>query len=131
MYYRVKTVAPSNSTFGYFFSFLFFIAAIFWSNRFDFNFFLIISAILLGIAFKRPNIFEVPNMLWFKFGVVLGHVLNPLLLGLIYFLIFTPLGLLLRLFARDELKIRHRDTSTYWIVRSESDVTPSSFTRQF
>jgi hypothetical protein len=131
--YRIKTVTPSNSSFGYFFSLIFFVAAFFVGQKsLLLAFFLLITSFfLIVIAFKSPVILALPNKLWFRFGVFLGHVLNPIVLGLIYFLIFTPLSIFMRVFRRDELKIRQQKKLTYWTVRMQSEIEPSSFLRQF
>jgi len=133
MFYGITTVTPSNSSFGYFFAGVSFLAAIFTRQISPFLglFFLIISFSLLVIAFANPIILTLPNKLWFRFGVFLGHVLNPIVLGMIYFLIFAPLSIVLKFFRRDELKIRQQEKFTYWTVRTQSDIEPSSFLRQF
>lgn len=79
-----------------------------------------LALLLLLVSFLLPKILVLPNVLWFKFGLTLGKVMSPLVLGLLYFAVFTPVGLLLCLLKKDLLKLRFEaDKKSYWIERDE------------
>lgn len=84
-------------------------------------------AIALGVLFilisiLKPAIFRVPNRIWFKFGLLLNRIISPLILALLFYFVFTPMGLALRLFKKDILNLKiNKSLSTYWI-ESESQI---------
>jgi len=65
-----------------------------------------------------------------RFGLLLGMIVSPIVLGLIFFALFTPIALFMRLFGRDELRLRLREKSTHWVRREETTQT-NSFKHQF
>ena len=71
------------------------------------------------------------NKLWFKFGLLLGKIISPIVLGLIFFVIITPVGLLMRLAGRDELQLKLNDSHTHWKIRSPVGPQPDSFKNQY
>lgn len=80
----------------------------------------IISAIFLLIAFAAPKVLTVPNKLWFKFGILLGSIIAPIVMALVYFLTVLPTGLIMRLLGKDLLKKKlDKNAKSYWIKRSE------------
>lgn len=73
------------------------------------------------VAVVLPRLLRPLNVVWFKFGMLLGRVVAPLVMILLFFLVFTPTGLVMRAFRRDLLKLRFdRSLDTYWISRDES-----------
>lgn len=79
-----------------------------------------VGAFFLGAAFLAPKILEVPNTLWIKFGYLLGHVVSLIVLSLLYFAVFTPLGMLLRLCGKDVLELKRQSSlASYWKPRTE------------
>jgi hypothetical protein len=66
-----------------------------------------------------------------QFGQLLGRLISPIVLGAIFFLIFTPVGLIMRLVGRDELKLKRRATKTHWQAMTSSEQTETSFKNQF
>ena len=81
---------------------------------------LIVSAIFLLLAFLVPNVLSLPNKLWFKFGILLGSIIAPIVMALVYFLTVLPTGLIMRLLGKDLLKQKlDKNTKSYWIERSE------------
>ena len=64
-------------------------------------------------------------------GRILGLVVNPIILGTIFFLMFTPIGFFMRLFSRDELKLKFSAKDSYWNKRSEREKKLSSFEDPF
>lgn len=84
-------------------------------------------AIALGVlfimtAFVQPIIFRVPNRIWFRLGLLMNQVVSPLVLAVLFYFVFTPVGLALRFFKKDILNLRiNKSLSTYWI-KSESQI---------
>ncbi|WP_425045814.1 SxtJ family membrane protein [Primorskyibacter sp. S87] len=88
-----------------------------------------ISAVFLAITFLRPQVFATPNRLWFKFGLLLGAIVSPIVMAGVFFLVVTPIGLVMSLFRKDPLGT-HPDpeAQSYWVQR-ETPLQP--FQRQF
>jgi hypothetical protein len=81
---------------------------------------LIISVIFLLLAYVAPNILGIPNKLWFKFGILLGSIIAPIVMALVYFLTVLPTGLIMRLLGKDLLKQKlDKNAKSYWLERSE------------
>ena len=80
---------------------------------------LIISLIFLFLGLLNSKILSPLNKIWFKFGIILGKIISPLLMGIIFFLVVTPIGLLMRLFKKDVLSLKFdKDNQTYWIEKN-------------
>lgn len=93
---------------------------------------LVLLSVLFGIAsLAAPQLLGPLNRLWFQLGLLLGRIINPLVLGLMYFLVITPVGLLGRLAGRDVLGLRRRDVATHWRDRHAFVPAPDSFKNQF
>ena len=125
---------PSNRKFGLFFSLLFSLlgAYLFISQALVaswFLFFLSMSFLLISVL--RAETLMPLNKLWMKIGLTLGMIVNPLVLGVIFFILITPLGLALRLSGRDELCLKIREKSTFWKVRPKNHGAQHFFHRQF
>ena len=58
------------------------------------------------------------NKLWFKFGIILGKIVSPFVMGIIFFLVVTPIGLIMRLFGKDLLNLKFNGNKSYWIEKS-------------
>ena len=111
----------SNRSFGIVFFVVFLIIATFplingdelrlWS--------LIISIIFLFLGLVNSKILNPLNKLWFKFGIFLGKIISPLVMGIIFFLVVTPIGLLMRLLNKDLLNLRFNNNGSYWIEKTE------------
>jgi hypothetical protein len=73
-----------------------------------------------------------PNVVWFKLGIALHHVVNPIIMGAIFFGAVTPMGMLLRALGKDHLRLkRSQQSSTYWIERERPAPAPGSMSKQF
>lgn len=118
----LKIKLPSNKKFGYFFTFLFALVATYffvkgieaWAY-----FFLIIVVIFFIITITKAEILLPLNKIWMRFGLMLGLIVSPLVLGLIFFCIFTPLAFFMRLSGRDELRLKIKNKTSHWIPRDE------------
>ena len=78
---------------------------------------LIISFIFLILGFVNSKILTPFNNLWFKFGIILGKFISPLVMGIIFFLVVTPIGLLMRIIGKDVLNLNFNKNKSYWIER--------------
>ena len=111
----------SNRSFGIVFFIVFLLIAIYplinggelrlWS--------LIISIFFFVLGLINSKILNPLNKLWFKFGIFLGKIISPLVMGIIFFLVITPTGLIMRLLNKDLLKLKFNKTNTYWIEKTE------------
>ena len=80
---------------------------------------LTISVVFLFLGLINSKILNPLNKLWFKFGIFLGKIISPLVMGIIFFLVVTPIGLLMRLFNKDLLNLKFNNNSSYWIEKTE------------
>ena len=79
---------------------------------------LIISFIFLALGLINSKILTPLNRLWFKFGLLLGKFISPLIMGIIFFVVVTPIGIIMRLFKKDLLNLKYNKKETYWIDKS-------------
>lgn len=79
-----------------------------------------ISATFLLLAYMAPRVLYLPNKLWFKFGVLLGSIVAPIVMAFIYFGVVFPTGVVMRLFGKDLLKQKlDKNTKSYWVKRTD------------
>lgn len=124
---------PSNKKFGFFFTFVFailafyflFIDSILWAQALA-----ILAVLFLLITVIIPQVLLPLNKLWMRLGLLLGMIVSPIVLGIIFFGLVTPYGLVMRMFGRDELRLKFTKKSSHWISRSES-IKSDSFKNQF
>jgi hypothetical protein len=91
-----------------------------------------IAVAFLGIALAAPKILRPANRLWTKFGIVLQKLVNPVITALIFYLIFTPAGLVMRMLGKDSLRLRwDPQAPSYWIERRPAGPDPATMTNQF
>ena len=111
---------PSNYKFGFFFSTIFFLASLY-SYYIDSEIMAYVLGALCGIflviTIINAKILLPLNKLWMKFGVLLGMIVSPIIMGIIYFGIFTPIAIIMRLSGRDELRLKFKQQKTHWINR--------------
>ena len=75
---------------------------------------LIVSIIFLILGFINSKILTPLNKLWFKFGIFLGNIISPIVMGIIYFVVVTPIALLLRVINKDVLSLKKTKKGSYW-----------------
>ena len=80
---------------------------------------LVVSLIFLVLGILNSNLLLPLNKIWFKFGIFLGKIISPLVMGGIFFLVVTPIGLLMRVLNKDLLNLKFSKTNSYWIKKSE------------
>ena len=114
-----ETNTSSNRSFGIVFSIVFLIIAIYpLINNEDIRIWsLIVSLIFLILGYLKSRILTPFNSLWFKFGIFLGRIVSPIILGVIYFFIVTPTSILLRLFKKDLLNLKFSNNNSYWLKK--------------
>ena len=78
----------------------------------------VISIIFLILGILNSKILSPLNKIWFKFGLLLGKIISPIVMGIIFFIVVTPTGLILRLFQKDVLNLKYNNNNTYWIEKS-------------
>ena len=110
----------SNRNFGIVFFIVFLLIAIYpflkgndlrsWS--------LLISFVFLVLGLINSKILTPLNKLWFKFGLFLGKIVSPLVMGFIFFIVVTPIGIIMRLFRKDLLNLKYNQKKTYWIDKT-------------
>ncbi|MBR9972771.1 SxtJ family membrane protein [Magnetospirillum sulfuroxidans] len=93
---------------------------------------LAVAVLFLIVALARPALLKPLNLIWFKFGLLLHSIMTPLIMGLLFFLTVTPVGLLMRATGKDPMRLK-RDASaaSYWIPRDPPGPKPDSMKTQF
>ena len=76
----------------------------------------VLSLVFLTITIIRPNLFTFLNKLWIQFGIFLGKIISPIVMGLVFFFVVTPIGVLVRILKKDVMGLK-RGASSYWINR--------------
>jgi len=125
---------PTNSKFGWFFAAIFSFSAIYaylkgWSTVTLIT--LIVAILFIVATLLSPQLLAPLNRLWYELGILLGKIVSPIVLGLIFFVLITPVSLVTRLFGRDELKMKKRNVGSYWIDRSPLGPPSDSFKNQY
>jgi len=124
---------PSNKKFGYFFSLVFAIATVYfyiYSSLIWTYVFAVAVTIFLLITLVKADFLLPLNKLWMRFGLLLGMIVSPIVLGVIFFGLFTPIALIMRLSGRDELRLEFKDKTSHWVLRDEP-IQSNSFKNQF
>ena len=117
-----ETRIGSNRSFGVVFFVLFLLISIYplinqeniriWS--------LFISFIFLILGILNSKLLTPLNKLWFKFGILIGKIVSPLVMVTIFFLVVTPIGLLMKIIKKDVLNLKFNDKKSYWIEKTEA-----------
>ncbi len=91
-----------------------------------------IAAVFLAAAVVRPRALAPLNRLWFQIGMLLSKATTPLVMGVLFFITVTPVGLLMRLFGKDPLRLKREPAAkSYWLERSGPGITAESLKDQF
>lgn len=92
---------------------------------------LALSAATVLVTLVRPSLLHPANLVWTKLGILLGKVVNPIVMGLLFYLVFTPGAIILRMLGKDPLRLAgDTDAKTYWIARTAADEA-SNMSNQF
>ena len=125
---------PSNSRFGYFFSAIFTVLALYFYIKFYYYIAFTVTlagVLILVLTITTPNSLTKLNRLWYSLGIFLGKVISPIVLGGMFFVLITPIALITRLFGRDELRMRKSFVESYWVDRTPPGPQSDSFKNQF
>ena len=124
---------PSNRKFGFFFTFVFAVTAIYFYYAANVTWayvFILGALVFLLVTLIKGDSFLLLNKLWMRFGLLLGMIVSPIVLGVIFFGLFTPIAILMRLSGRDELRLKFAQKVSHWISREEP-IKSESFKHQF
>tara|TARA_X000000950_G_scaffold7983_1_gene8781 strand:- start:3512 stop:3910 length:399 start_codon:yes stop_codon:yes gene_type:complete len=124
---------PSNRKFGFFFTAVFLISATYAHYIGSTIWFYTLS--LIGLTFFvitliKAEILLPINKLWMKFGLLLSLIISPIVMGIIFFGLFTPVAIFMNLIGRDELRLKRKKQTSYWINR-ETTIQTNAFKQQF
>jgi len=121
-----KIKISSNRSFGLVFFIVFLIVAL-WPLKHDEDirlWSLVLSIIFFILGILNSKLLTPLNKLWFKFGIFLGAIVSPIVIGIVFFLVVTPIGIFMRFLGKDLLKMsKVKNTSTYWIKRDKQHST--------
>ena len=111
---------PSNKSFGVVFFVVFLVIALYpLINNEDVRLWsLVVSLIFIILGLLNSQILTPLNKLWFKFGIVLGKIISPVIMGIIFFLVVTPIGLIMRFLGKDVLNLKYHKNKSYWIEKN-------------
>ena len=111
----------TNKGFGILFFFVFLIISFYpFKNFVDVRIWsIVIAFIFLILGFLNSKILTPLNILWFKFGIVLGKIIPPIIMGILFFFVITPIGLFMRLLGRDLLNLKFNNNLSYWIEKKD------------
>ena len=130
-----KVTSASDRSFGVMFGFIFIIIAVIMRLRDNPQniqlLFLALSFLTFLISFTRPSLLSTPNKLWMKFSLLLARFVSPIVLGLLFYVLISPLALVLRLFGRDELRLKTKKVASNWQIRQINGYSLDSFKNQY
>jgi hypothetical protein len=133
-----KSVGPiggTNKSFGLMFAVIFLLAALYLvvknSSTFAQISALTASVTIFVIALIAPAILAKPNRYWMKFSLLLARFVSPIILGVLFYLLISPLAIVLRIFGRDELLLKRKKTSSYWKERGTKGYSIELFKNQY
>ena len=124
---------PSNRKFGFFFTFVFAVAATYFYYSANVTWayvFIATTLIFLLVTLTKSDALLPLNKLWMRFGLLLGMIVSPIVLGIIFFGLFTPIAIVMRLSGRDELRLKFIKKPSHWISRKDP-LKSESFKHQF
>ena len=78
-----------------------------------------ISLLFLILGIINSKILTPLNKIWFKFGILLGKIVSPIVMGLIFFLVVTPIAIFMKILKKDLLNLRYNNDKSYWIEKNE------------
>ena len=91
----------------------------------------VIALFFLAVSLAAPRLLARPNRLWFDLGILLGRVTSPVVLGLMFFVVVTPMALLMRALGQDPLRLRRRDSYSYLVERKTPGPNAETLKNQF
>ena len=134
MKFHQRETPVSNRKFGFFFTVVFaLIAAYFYYTGTSPAeiVFASLSLITLIITILSPSLLLPFNRAWMNLGILLGKIVSPVIMAIIFFILITPIAMITKVFGRDELNMKITDNNSYWKNRQSGELEPSSFKNQF
>lgn len=131
---EIEVEGSSNRSFGAVFTIVFLIIALLplFKGEGPRVWGLAVSAAVAAVTLVRPALLTAPNRLWMKFGLLLGKIVSPVVIGILFYGVITPFGIAMRLAGKDPLRLkRDPGASTYWIRRDPPGPPPDSLSNQF
>ncbi|CAB4675995.1 unannotated protein [freshwater metagenome] len=132
---NTKTSSASDRSFGVMFGCIFIIIAVLLRIRDKRETLqlclLLMSCLTFLVSFARPRLLSTPNKLWMKFSLLLARFVSPIILGVLFFVLISPLALALRMFGRDELRLKTKNVVTNWQSRKICGYSLDSFKNQY
>ncbi len=125
---------PSNRKFGLFFALIFLVLSFFAHDKDKFWFgqiFCVLGFVFFITAFVRPSLLISLNIMWTKLGLLLGMIVSPFVIAMIFFGMITPLSLVMKLFSRDELRLKLIERDTHWQSKQSESDQHNGFKQQF
>tara|TARA_B100001750_G_C15496882_1_gene594779 strand:+ start:980 stop:1381 length:402 start_codon:yes stop_codon:yes gene_type:complete len=125
---------PSNRQFGFFFSVIFGIASLYFAIKATAIWSLVCGVLCLATFITTvvaSNRLRPANLAWYKISILLSKVVNPVVLGIIFFVLITPVALIIRFAGRDELQLKLHRQSSLWKHRLPIEHKRSTFNNQF
>lgn len=92
---------------------------------------LVVSAVFLVLTLAAPALLALPKRLWLRVGGVLHRVVSPVVMGFLFYVVVTPMGVLMRIFGKDSLRRRRGEARSYWVKRDPPGPKPESLSHQF
>ena len=116
-----KLNISSNRSFGIVFFLVFLLISIYplLNNQHIRLWSLLISLIFLILGLLNSSILSPFNKLWFKFGILLGKIISPIVMSAIFFFVVTPIGFIMKMFKKDLLNLEYNNNESYWIIKKE------------
>ena len=105
---------------------------LFWRDKAHYVYFAVISIVFLGLGLVVPVVLKPVERVWMTAARAMGWFMTRVLLTIMFFVVFTPIGLIARLFGKDFLNLRtDKSATTYWIYREPRDMTKEDYEKQF
>ena len=113
---------PSNRTFGLFFSVVFIIiySWLFFKYQNNQIWLIIFGLIFLLLVLLNSKFIHSPNLIWIKLGYILGLIISPIIMAIIFFLVITPINILMKIFQKDIIGLK-KNKFSYWSKRNENN----------
>jgi Saxitoxin biosynthesis operon protein SxtJ len=90
-----------------------------------------VAAAFLVLTLARPQVLHPLNRAWLGLGLLLGRIVNPIVIGILFFVVFTPAGLIARALGKDFLKLKRSNDASYWVPRTPPGPAPETMAKQF
>lgn len=130
----MKTALPSNRSFGWTFTGIFVVAGFYgaWMGAAELAALLVLALLTALVTLTKSSWLTPVNRAWMKFGELLGRVVSPIVLGVIFFVVFAPVGVLMRAFGRDVMCRRFEPAlRSYWAKRDPPGPADDSYRNMF